>query len=54
MIKRIIIKLAKGLLYWSFNYLYNYIDSDADGSIDKKELEQFAKNLKRIINKRKY
>ena len=53
MIKKIFFKLAKSLLTWSFNYLYNYIDSDDDGKIEKKELEQFIKNLKRIINKRK-
>jgi predicted transcriptional regulator len=52
--KRIFFKIAKSLLAWSFNYVYNYIDSDDDGKIDEKELKQFINNLKTLIkNKNK-
>ena len=31
---------------WAFNRLYNYVDEDKDGKIDKDEIEDFIKDLR--------
>jgi len=53
MIKKILFKIMKNLLAYSFNYVYYYIDSDDDGKISQEELKHFINNLKKLINKHK-
>jgi hypothetical protein len=38
--------IIKKICFWSLNYLYNHIDKDKNGKIDKKELESFYLEIK--------
>jgi Ca2+-binding EF-hand superfamily protein len=39
-------KIVKQICFWSLDYLYNHIDKDKNGQIDKKELESFYLEIK--------
>ena len=48
-----ILGLAKKVLFWALNYIYNYTDLDNDGTISKDELksqiyEPVLRTIKRI------
>jgi len=47
----IFFSIAKKLLLWSANYLYDYVDTDADGTLSKRELSAFHNQLKVILTK---
>jgi len=54
-VKQIIFKLVKSLVTIGINYLYNFIDKNDDGKLDKNELGEFAalisSRAKRFRNK---
>jgi hypothetical protein len=42
-------KILKSITMWGLNKLYNYIDKNKDGSLNKKEIADFVKKLETII-----
>lgn len=46
--KKIIFKLVKKLVLMGLDYLYNYIDTNRDGKLSKKELSDFHKKIRRF------
>lgn len=51
MLKTILLTLAKKALMWGANYLYNYIDKDQDGKLNKYEIELFIEDLRSKLTK---
>ena len=43
--------IAKKAVMWGLNYMYNYIDKNNNGKLEKKEFQQFAKELYDFYNK---
>ena len=48
---KIVISIAKLLLNWSANLLFNYIDSDNNGEISKQEINIVITKLKKAVKK---
>lgn len=46
--KKIIFKIIKKLVLTGLDFLYNYIDTNRDGKLTKKELRDFHKKIKRF------
>lgn len=42
-------KIIKSITYWGLNKLYDYIDKNKDGQLDKQEISEFVKELEGII-----
>lgn len=51
MFKQLIYKIAKGLLWWAVNWLYDYVDKDNDGKLSKEELQAIYYQTKDFLNK---
>ena len=49
--KIILKKLAKVLIPLTFSIIFNAIDKNKDGTLDKKEISEFIKELNRYIRK---
>lgn len=51
MFKQILLTLAKKAIMLGANYLYNYIDKDRDGNLNKYEIELFIEDLRSKLTK---
>ncbi len=51
--KNIIIGLLRRIAYFCLNYIYNYLDNNKDGAVDKDEIEKTLKELKTFLGKYK-
>jgi len=51
--KKILIKLLKSLLTYLLNMLYNFIDKDKDGKLDKEEIESIVNLIRSQASKLK-
>lgn len=49
MFKETTYRIIKSLVIFGMKYLYNYMDSNSDGKLSKKEISNFIKQLKRLI-----
>ena len=53
--QKILLSISKKLLTWAFNMLYNYVDSNNDGVLDKDEIAEVVdmvrKHARRLKNK---
>lgn len=50
--KQFLFKIAKTIVLYLLDYLYNIIDKDKDGKISKKELDIFYYKIKELRKKR--
>ena len=46
-------KIIKWLVLKGLEYLYDHIDNNGDGKIDKKEIDEFFKQIKKITKKKR-
>lgn len=51
MYKAIIRGIAKRVLFWSLNKMFDIIDADKDGKISKKELSLIQKDAQKLVKK---
>lgn len=49
----ILINILRKVAYFCLSYLYNYLDKNKDGALDKKEIEHTLKELKTFLGKYK-
>jgi Ca2+-binding EF-hand superfamily protein len=42
------VQIIKSITYWGLNKLFNYIDKNKDGALDKNEITEFVKKLESI------
>jgi Ca2+-binding EF-hand superfamily protein len=40
--------IVKAITYWGLNKLFNYIDKNKDGALDKDEIKEFVAKLESI------
>ena len=45
---RLYLKIVFYLVKVGLNFLYNYLDEDKDGKLDKKEIDKFITKLKAL------
>ncbi len=50
---KIIYEILRKVAFYCLNYLYNYLDKNKDGALDKTEIEKTLKELKTFLNKYK-
>jgi hypothetical protein len=51
--KNIIIEILRKVAYFCLNYMYNYLDKNKNGALDKDEIEKTLKELKLFLSKYK-
>lgn len=51
--KNIIISVLRKVAFYCLNYIYNYLDHNKDGAIDKDEIDKTLKELKTFLGKYK-
>ena len=51
--KNIIIGILRKVAYFCLSYIYNYLDKNKDGALDKDEIEKTLKELKTFLGKYK-
>lgn len=50
-IKTFFVRIAKSVLLWALNRVYNYVDKNQDGVLSKEELTEFFKKVSELKKK---
>ncbi len=53
MIKKLLGKIGKQLVLLGLNWLYNYVDTNKDGKLDREEIENFISDIRKKLSQLK-